>query len=70
MSSKPSAATLGELQAAGFTSKPVKEEIRHNLIRRLSRAEPLFPGVVGYEGTVEPQIINAILGCQDIIFLG
>lgn len=70
MSSKPTATTLGELQAAGFTSKPVKEEIRHNLIQRLSRAEPLFPGVMGYEGTVEPQIINAILGCQDIIFLG
>jgi len=70
VSSQPSALTLGELKASGYTAKPVKEEIRQNLILKLSRAEPLFPGVVGYENTVIPQIINAILGCQDIIFLG
>ena len=70
MSSQPAATTLGELKASGYESKPVKEEIRHNLIMKLSRAEALFPGVVGYENTVIPQIINAILGCQDIIFLG
>ena len=70
MSSQPTASTLGELKAAGYQSKPVKEEVRHNLIMKLSRAEPLFPGVLGYESTVEPQIVNAILGCQDIIFLG
>ncbi len=70
MSTKPSATTLGELKASGYQAKPVKEEIRQNLITKLSRAEPLFPGVVGYENTVVPQIVNAILGCQDIIFLG
>lgn len=70
MSSQPAATNLGELKASGYESKPVKEEIRHNLIMKLSRAEPLFPGVMGYENTVIPQIINAILGCQDIIFLG
>ena len=70
MSAKPNIATLGELKDSGYVAKPVKEEIRHNLIHKLRRAEPLFPGIVGYEHTVEPQIINAILGCQDIIFLG
>ena len=60
MSSPPNALTLGELKASGYATKPVKEEIRHNLILKLSRAEPLFPGVVGFENTVVPQIINAI----------
>ena len=70
MSSQPSASTLGELRSSGYVPRPVKEEIRQNLIGKLSRAEPLFPGVIGYESTVEPQIVNAILGCQDIILLG
>jgi magnesium chelatase subunit I len=70
VSSQPSAQTLGELKATGYQPKPVKEEIRQNLIMKLSRAEPLFPGIVGYEDTVIPQIVNALLGCQDIIFLG
>lgn len=70
MSSQPSAQTLGELKASGYQPKSVKEEIRQNLIMKLSRAEPLFPGIVGYEDTVIPQIVNALLGCQDIIFLG
>ncbi len=68
--SEPSAQTLGELKASGYQPRPVKEEIRQNLIMKLSRAEPLFPGIMGYEATVEPQIVNALLGCQDIIFLG
>ncbi len=68
--SEPGAQTLGELKASGYQSKPVKEELRQNLIMKLSRAEPLFPGIMGYEATVEPQIVNALLGCQDIIFLG
>jgi len=70
VSSQPSAQTLGELKASGYQPKSVKEEIRQNLIMKLSRAEPLFPGIVGYEDTVIPQIVNALLGCQDIIFLG
>jgi len=70
VSSQPTAQTLGELKASGYQPKPVKEEIRQNLILKLSRAEPLFPGIVGFENTVVPQIINALLGCQDIIFLG
>jgi magnesium chelatase subunit I len=67
---KPSINTLGALKSTGYRYRPVKEEIRDNLIQKLTRGEPLFPGVVGYENTVIPQITNAILGCQDIIFLG
>ncbi|NKB99783.1 MAG: magnesium chelatase [Pseudomonadales bacterium] len=67
---KPSISTLGKLKESGYKPCSVKEEIRNNLILKLSRAEPLFTDVVGYENTVVPQITNAILGCQDIIFLG
>ncbi len=69
-SDQPKSTTLGELRASGYQSRPIKEEIRDNLILKLSRGEPLFPEVIGYEDTVIPQITNAILGCQDIIFLG
>ncbi|MEM1229082.1 MAG: sigma 54-interacting transcriptional regulator [Pseudomonadota bacterium] len=65
--------TLGDLRAAAPASaapESVKEELRRNLIARLRSGEPLFPGVRGYEETVEPQITNALLGQQDIILLG
>jgi len=48
----------------------VKSELRRNLLRRLAAGERLFPGIVGYEDTVIPQVENAILAGQDIIFLG
>ncbi len=48
----------------------VKEEMRQNLVRRLREGGPLFPGIIGYDETVIPQIENAILSGQDIIFLG
>jgi magnesium chelatase subunit I len=66
----PTATTLGELRASGYRSRTVKQELRQNLIRKLQADEPLFPGIVGYEETVVPQIENAILSGQDIIFLG
>src|ERR1051326_8731750 len=62
--------TLGELQASGYRSRSVKEELRHNLIRKLESDEPKFEGIVGFEETVVPQVENAILSGQDIIFLG
>lgn len=62
--------TLGELKKSGYKVLPVKEEMRKNLIAKMSRKEALFPGIVGYENTVIPQIENAILAGQDIIFLG
>jgi len=62
--------TLGELKAAGYRSRSVKDELRENVILRLRAGAPLFPGVVGYEHTVEPQIVNAILSRHDFILLG
>ena len=62
--------TLGELKAAGYRPRPVKDEMRANLIARLRGGEKLFPGIVGYESTVEPQIVNAILSRHDFILLG
>lgn len=62
--------TLGELKQTGYTVLPVKEELRRNLIQRLQKREPLFPGIIGYDDTVIPQIVNAILSKHDIILLG
>ena len=62
--------TLGELEKQGYQVLSVKQEMRQNLIANLSRKETLFPGIVGYDQTVIPQIVNAILAGQDIIFLG
>jgi magnesium chelatase subunit I len=64
------AATLGELKAQGYRPRTVKQELRHNLIRKIEAGDELFPGIVGYEESVIPQIENAILSGQDIIFLG
>ena len=64
------ATTLGELKASGYQISPVKAEMRRNLIGKLKRGEALFPGIVGFEETVVPQVANAILGGQDIIMLG
>lgn len=63
-------ATLGELKRAGIKVKPVREEIRQNLMLRLAEGADLFPGIVGYDDSVIPQLENAILAGQDIIFLG
>jgi magnesium chelatase subunit I len=66
--SRPS--TLGELRASGWESRPVKEELRHNAVAKIRAGEPLFPGVLGYEDTVLPQLENAILAGHDVVFLG
>lgn len=63
-------ATLGELKASGYKSRSVKEEMRQNLIEKMRRGDDIFPGIIGYEETVIPQIENAILSGQDIVFLG
>jgi len=62
--------TLGELKAAGYRTRSVKDEMRANLIARIRAGGPLFPGVIGYEHTVEPQMVNAILSRHDFILLG
>ena len=63
-------ATLGSLRASGYQPKTLREEMRANLIAKIRRGDRLFPGVVGYDQTVIPQIENAILSGQDIILLG
>jgi magnesium chelatase subunit I len=63
-------ATLGALKAARLSTRPVKQEVRENLLARLSVGSPLFPGIVGYERTVLPGIVNALLAGHDFILLG
>ncbi len=63
-------ATLTELRASGWASKTVKQEIRDNFLRMLSAGEELFPGIVGYENTVIPEINIALLAGHDLLFLG
>ncbi len=66
--------TLGALRASEFTparlARSVKDELRENLIARLRSKESLFPGIVGYQDTVVPQIINAVLSKHNFILLG
>jgi magnesium chelatase subunit I len=62
--------TLKELRASGWVSRPIKEEIRENFLRMLSGGEELFPGIVGYEDTVIPEINIALLSGHDMLFLG
>jgi len=62
--------TLGELRASGYTSRSVKDEMRANLVRKLQSGDELFPGVRGYQDSVVPQIVNAILAKHDFILLG
>src|SRR5437867_2911885 len=67
--------TLGELRTSQFGedshgSRTIKDEMRTNLIRKLQEQQPIFTGVIGYEETVVPQIINAILSRHNMILLG
>jgi magnesium chelatase subunit I len=64
------AKTLGELKQSGYQSVSVKDELRANLIRKLRAGEKLFRGIVGYDETVIPQLVNAILARHNIILLG
>src|SRR3954465_4060840 len=62
--------TLGDLRKSGYRSKPVKQEIRDNLVRKLQAGETLFPGIIGYDETVVPQLVNAVLSRHNFILLG
>src|SRR5688500_10918394 len=62
--------TIGELKKSGYRSKSIKEEIRHNLIQKLQKGETTFPGIVGYEETVIPDVERALLSRHNILFLG
>lgn len=62
--------TLGELKTSGYRPRSVKQEIRDNLKRKLADGERLFPSVLGYDRTVIPGIVNALLAAHDFILLG
>src|SRR3954470_13497678 len=62
--------TLGELKQQGYRVRTVKDEMRANLLDKLRSGERVFPGIVGYDETVIPQIINAVLARHNIILLG
>jgi magnesium chelatase subunit I len=70
MADKIQATTLGQLRDSGWVSKTVKQEIRDNFLRMLQAGEPLFPGIVGYDNTVIPEINLALLAGHDMLFLG
>jgi magnesium chelatase subunit I len=66
----PLPTTLGELRASGAAYRPVKAEIRANLLARLGRGEPSLPGIVGFEDTVVPEVERALIAGHDLVLLG
>jgi len=62
--------TIAELRASGYRAVSVKDELRRNLIEKMKKSETLFPGIIGYDDSVIPEIENAILSGHNIIFLG
>jgi len=62
--------TLGELKKSGYQPKSIKEEIRQNLISKLKNGEETFPGILGYEDSVIPDVETALLSRHNILFLG
>src|SRR4051794_9495216 len=63
-------ATLQQLRDSGWKSKTVKHEIRDNFLALLARGDDLFPGIVGYDSTVLPEVNIALLAGHDLLFLG
>ncbi len=71
MPSSVHSTTLGDLRTAGnYIPRSVKDELRANLIDKLAKGESLFSGVVGYDDTVVPQVVNAVLSRHNFILLG
>jgi magnesium chelatase subunit I len=64
------AKTLGQLKESGYKSIPTKDELRHNLIELIKSGKNRFPGIIGYDRSVLPQLENAILSKHDVILLG
>ena len=62
--------TLGELKKSGYQPRSIKEELRQNLILRLKRKENTFPGILGFEDSVIPDVERALLSKHNILFLG
>jgi len=61
---------LRELQESGWRSKPVKQEVYDNFVARLAEGDELFPGIVGYDDTVLPEVTIALLSKHDLLFIG
>src|SRR4051794_31552165 len=70
MADKVRPTTLKQLRESGWTSRTVKHEIRDNFLRLLDTGEPLFPGIIGYDSTVIPEINLALIAGHDLLFLG
>ena len=70
MAAPTDCSTLGELKASDYRIRSVKDEMRANLMQKLRDGEEVFPGILGYDQTVIPQLQNAILAKHDIILLG
>jgi magnesium chelatase subunit I len=68
VSAKPR--TLRDLRTSGWAPKSVKQEVYDNFIQRLSQGDELFPGIIGYEDTVIPEINIALIAQHDLLFLG
>src|SRR5688500_16342688 len=64
------AATLGALREDGYRSRSVKEELRENLLEALRSSRTAFPGIVGFDDTVLPQLEGALLAGHDLVLLG
>src|SRR3954465_6600364 len=64
------ATTLGELRASGHVHRSVKSELRENLLARLRAGADAFPGMVGFEETVLPELESALLAGHDLVLLG
>src|SRR5690349_21712895 len=62
--------TLAQLRASGWVSKSVKQEIHDNFLRKLQSGEELYPGIIGYDDTVLPELNIAMLAQHDLLFLG
>ena len=70
MAKRSKAKTIGALKTSGYQPESIREEMRRNLLTMIKKKVDLFPGIIGYEDMVIPQIENAIISGQDIIFLG
>ncbi|MFP7366013.1 ATP-binding protein [Corynebacterium callunae] len=70
MSLPPNVSTLGELQAAGYVHRPLRQEIRDNLLAKLQKGEDPWPGLHGLQHTVIPQVERALIAGHDIVLLG
>ncbi|SNX98190.1 magnesium chelatase subunit I [Geodermatophilus sabuli] len=69
-SAPPAPTTLGELRDSGAAFRPVKAEIRANLLARLGAGEPSLPGIVGFDDTVVPEVERALIAGHDLVLLG